>query len=111
MKLGVSPEHYLLDFFFTIFSRSLPLGVSVRVWDCFLLEGQVFLFRTALALLKMYEGELLKSSLEQIVPLLRKLPEDVTEARLFAALDDITVPRYIHQFIDRIVAGAAKDVV
>jgi hypothetical protein len=106
VHLGVSPEHYLLDFFFTIFSRSLPLSVCARVWDCFLLEGEVMLFRTALALLKMYEGELLKSSLEQIVPLLRKLPEDVTEARLFAALEDITVPKYIHQFIERIVAGS-----
>lgn len=103
--LGVSPEHYLLDWFFTAFSRSLPLPILTRVWDCFFLDGEVFLFRVALAVLKLHETELLGCTLEQIVPLLRRLPEDVSDVgALFAALEQITVPQYIHQFIERIVS-------
>ena len=108
-RLGVSPEHFLLDYFFTAFSRSLPLPVVTRVWDCFFLEGEVFLYRVALALLKLYEPELLECNLERIIPLLRRLPEDVSEASLFTALEQITVPHYIHQFIERIVKTDAKE--
>lgn len=107
-NLGVSPEHYLLDYFFTAFSRSLPLPVVARAWDCFFLESErpVFLFRVVLAVLKLHESELMNCNLEQIVPLLRKLPEDVTEESLFRMLEQITVPQYIHQFIERIVKSA-----
>lgn len=36
--------------FFTIFTKSMPLEIASRVWDCFFLEGELFLFQTALGL-------------------------------------------------------------
>ena len=47
-EMGISTEHYLIDWFFTMFTKSLPLDICSRIWDCFFVEGQVFLFITAL---------------------------------------------------------------
>jgi len=68
----------------------------------------VFLFRTALAILKTYEPELIKSTLEECVPMLRRLPEDIDEQMLFTAIQSITVPDYVNQFISRILKSKKK---
>ncbi|XP_023218167.1 TBC1 domain family member 12-like [Centruroides sculpturatus] len=47
-KQGLSSDLYLVDWIYTLFSRSLPLDVACRVWDVFLRDGEEFLFRTAL---------------------------------------------------------------
>lgn len=56
--LSVSPESYLLDWFMTLFSRALPFDAASRLWDCYLIEGEVFLFRAALALLHLHRKSL-----------------------------------------------------
>jgi hypothetical protein len=87
-------------------SRSLPFGVALRVWDCFLLEGEVFLFRTAVALLYIFERALLRAcSLEDCLPILRHMADDLTEAVLFEAIRKIIVPPYIKQFLRKIEQG------
>lgn len=54
-NLSLTPEHYLPDWFMTIFSSILPLDLSSRLWDIFLLEGDIILFKTGLAVLKYLE--------------------------------------------------------
>jgi TBC1 domain family member 14 len=45
---ALTPDLYLLDWMYTMFSRAMPLDVTCRVWDVFLRDGEEFLFRTAL---------------------------------------------------------------
>jgi hypothetical protein len=40
-SIGVSSDMYLLDWFITLFTRSLPLDVAARVWDAFLVLDEV----------------------------------------------------------------------
>ena len=47
----------------------------MRVWDVFLVEDFKIVFRVALALIKNVEKELLVASFEDIMSLLRNLPE------------------------------------
>lgn len=49
----------LFAWFLTIFVDGTPPALFLRLWDCFLFEGDKILFRVALALLKMYESKLL----------------------------------------------------
>jgi len=51
---GVSSEMYLLDWNLSLFCKALPIEVAARVWDCYLLEGEVFIVRAALGLLRMH---------------------------------------------------------
>ena len=51
LKSGLTPDLYLLDWIYTIFSKAMPLDVACRVWDLFLRDGDEFLFRTALGMI------------------------------------------------------------
>lgn len=57
-----SIELSLFAWFLTIFVDGSPPTIFLRLWDCFLLEGDKILFRIALALLKVNESEILKLS-------------------------------------------------
>lgn len=45
---GLTPDLYLLDWVYTVFSKAMPLDVACRIWDVFLRDGEDFVFRTAL---------------------------------------------------------------
>lgn len=47
-KTTLSPDLYLLDWIYTIFTKAMNLDLACRVWDLFLRDGEPFLFRTAL---------------------------------------------------------------
>jgi hypothetical protein len=53
-KQDVCSEMFLLDWHLSLFAKSLSLEVVTRVWDLFLVEGEVFLTKTALGILRMY---------------------------------------------------------
>jgi hypothetical protein len=49
---GVSRDLYLVDWRLSLFCRALQLDVAVRVWDCYLREGEVYFVRASLGLLR-----------------------------------------------------------
>uniref|UniRef100_A0A7E4V228 PH domain-containing protein n=1 Tax=Panagrellus redivivus TaxID=6233 RepID=A0A7E4V228_PANRE len=51
-----------LNWFMSLFFDALPFQSMLRVWDCFLLEGSRVLFRISIALLGLYEQEILSRS-------------------------------------------------
>lgn len=60
-SINVEVEAITFDWFLSCFTNTLPPDVLFRVWDAFLcVEGEVYLFRIALALFKVYESALMK---------------------------------------------------
>ena len=65
---------YATQWFVTVFAYSLPFEIVVRVWDMFLDEGNVVLFRVAIAILQQLQKRLLsESGLDKLVPTLTAL--------------------------------------
>lgn len=62
----VKPSLYLFPWLSTLFVRYLPLDLSIRLFDNFLLEGDSFLFKTALVLLEILEPRLFNPVLEEL---------------------------------------------
>lgn len=58
-EAGLTAEMFLIDWFMTLYSKCLPIDVASVVWDLFLLDGEVVLYCTALALLRISEQALL----------------------------------------------------
>ncbi|XP_036709640.1 TBC1 domain family member 14 isoform X2 [Balaenoptera musculus] len=85
-KNNLTPDIYLIDWIFTLYSKSLPLDLACRVWDVFCRDGEEFLFRTALGLLKLFEDILTKMDFIHIAQFLTRLPEDLPAEELFASI-------------------------
>ncbi|XP_052248979.1 TBC1 domain family member 14-like [Dreissena polymorpha] len=89
-KNNLTPDIYLYDWIFTLFSKSLPLELACRVWDIFCRDGEEFLFRTALGILKSYEEVLLQMDFILLAQFLTRLPEgERYEAKLFRSIEAI----------------------
>ena len=57
--LGMTSNFYMLDWVFTLFSKPFDLDVACRLWDVFFRDGDLFIYRTALGILRMLQDELL----------------------------------------------------
>jgi len=58
---------YASSWFLTLFTTSLPLNISCRIMDCFLLEGLEIIFRIALTLLTIGKHDLLLLDMEGVI--------------------------------------------
>nr|XP_057914351.1 TBC1 domain family member 12-like [Doryrhamphus excisus]XP_057914355.1 TBC1 domain family member 12-like [Doryrhamphus excisus] len=83
---NLTPDLYLIDWIFTLYSKSLPLDVACRVWDVFCRDGEESLFRTGLGILRLFEDVLLQMDFIHIAQFLSRLPEDLQAHTLFAAM-------------------------
>ncbi|XP_030257256.1 TBC1 domain family member 12-like isoform X2 [Sparus aurata] len=83
---GVTPDLYLMDWILSLYTKPLPLDVACRVWDVFFRDGEEFLFRTALGILRLYQDVLLHMDLISIAQFLSRLPEELLSDRLFSCI-------------------------
>ncbi|XP_031734069.1 TBC1 domain family member 12-like [Anarrhichthys ocellatus] len=83
---NLTPDLYLIDWIFTLYSKSLPLDVACRVWDVFCRDGEESLFRTGLGILRLFEQVLLQMDFIHIAQFLTRLPEDLQAHTLFTAM-------------------------
>lgn len=68
---------------FTLYSKSLPLDLACRVWDVFCRDGEEFLFRTALGLLRLYQEVLTCMDFIHMAQFLTRLPDLIPADQLF----------------------------
>ena len=61
----------------TIFSRNFSFEFVTRIWDIFLFEDMKILYRVCLGLLKSVETEILSNSFENIMIIIRRIPQSV----------------------------------
>ncbi|CAK6978310.1 LOW QUALITY PROTEIN: TBC1 domain family member 12-like [Scomber scombrus] len=83
---SLTPDLFLIDWIFTLYSKSLPLDMACRVWDVFCRDGEESLFRTGLGILRLYEDVLLQMDFIHIAQFLTRLPEDLQSHTLFTAM-------------------------
>ena len=58
---------YASSWFLTLFTTSLPIALSCRIMDCFLLDGIEVIFRLAISLLLIGKPELLVQDMEGVI--------------------------------------------
>lgn len=77
-------EHMCLtEWFITLYCRPLALDVAGRVWDCYVVMGDLFLFQTAIGILLVLWPKLKNQSLETVCKVLRNDPFSMPADVLF----------------------------
>uniref|UniRef100_A0A8C1PA67 TBC1 domain family, member 14 n=1 Tax=Cyprinus carpio TaxID=7962 RepID=A0A8C1PA67_CYPCA len=88
---SLSSDIYLIDWIFTLYSKSLPLDIACRVWDVFCRDGEEFLFRTALGILRLYEDILTHMDFIHIAQFLTRLPDYISAEEIFSSITNINM--------------------
>ena len=103
---GVQPKMFLIDWFLTLFARTLSQDVACRVWDLYFLEGFILLYRTALALLKLLTYMLLPEDITGIMRLLSNLAGVITDADVLAeAIAETEVPEWVAKELELLLSS------
>lgn len=79
---NIEPAFYAPQWFLTLYIYTFPPAFVFRIWDIFFAEGWKVLFRVPLALLKWREKALRKLEMQDLLPALKKLADDVPEHKL-----------------------------
>ncbi|XP_013783393.1 USP6 N-terminal-like protein isoform X2 [Limulus polyphemus] len=76
-KYEIHSSLYTLKWFFQCFLDRVPFTLTLRLWDIYILEGEMVLTAMSYTLLKLHRKTLLKMGLEEIVEFLQvKLEQD-----------------------------------
>ena len=58
--LDITTDLFLIDWMLTLYSKNMELDTVTRIWDNFMLDGEIFAIKTGLALLQYFERNFLK---------------------------------------------------
>lgn len=89
--LELKSELYLIEWLVYLYSKNLEIEVVSRIWDNFLLEGEIFAYKSAIAILKYFERDLIKQSFSGALSLLQK--PSIDESLFFQTVFTIQTSR------------------
>jgi len=69
----ILPEHYLLEWFMTLYTRNIYFDLALRIWDIYMIEGIVALYKTAIVIFSLHEKEYLQLEFSDIMNHLKNL--------------------------------------
>jgi len=78
-EVDLRPEQFLLEWFMTLYAKCLSIDVASVIWDLFFLDGEVVLYCTALALLRMSEQRLLSEDCIDLEGCLKILGQELRD--------------------------------
>eukprot|EP00602_Paraphysomonas_sp_CaronLab_P008488 CAMPEP_0185028716 /NCGR_PEP_ID=MMETSP1103-20130426/14654_1 /TAXON_ID=36769 /ORGANISM="Paraphysomonas bandaiensis, Strain Caron Lab Isolate" /LENGTH=322 /DNA_ID=CAMNT_0027563225 /DNA_START=110 /DNA_END=1078 /DNA_ORIENTATION=- len=94
---GVASEVFLLDWNLSLFAKAAPVPVATRLWDSYMVEGEVFVVRAALGILQMFEFKLQSSTMEGIIKLLSHLPDNTDPDKLMGYISGVSISEQTYQ--------------
>lgn len=83
-KTEIDPVLYMFEWFMCLFVRNLPWGTVLRIWDMFLCEGIVVIFKAAIVILgTTLTSDHKKMDQHDILHLLKHVPEKELHEAVF----------------------------
>ena len=87
-KLEITPQFYIVPWFEELFTRTFSYKILLRIFDLFLINGEIVLYQTSLAILKILEEDLLNLTINDVFKVLERIPENVSENDLVGKIID-----------------------
>lgn len=83
-KSDIDPVLYMFEWFMCLFVRNLPWATVLRIWDMFLCEGIVVIFKAAIVILgNTLTNDHKKMDQHDILQLLKNVPESQLQESVF----------------------------
>jgi hypothetical protein len=65
--VDLTTDLFLVDWLLTLYSKNVDIETAGRIWDNFLLDGEIFAIKTGLAILVYFESRFLKETHFKII--------------------------------------------
>lgn len=89
-ELGLQCSVFLFEWVVTVYSNIFPLSTSARLWDSWLLYGEVYFIRICLAVcVCLWDQVTENGGYEMLIILFKSIDKYVTEENLFNRIDEI----------------------
>ena len=69
----IMPEHYLLEWIMTLYTRNVFIDLSFRIWDIYMIEGIICLYKTAIVIFSIHQKDYLHMDFSDILNHLKNL--------------------------------------
>eukprot|EP00667_Euglena_gracilis_P005133 EG_transcript_5161 len=89
---GLRVEFYCIDWFVTLYSKSLPLDIAARIWDLFLMDPD-YLYLAGLGLIKLFIHKFTDADFEDMFEFITHLPKKMNEDAFFHEVASLGVSK------------------
>ena len=96
----VFPEHYLLEWFMTLFTRNLNIELALRIWDIYMIEGIYVVYKTAIVIFTLDEKKLINMDFAEIMDFLKNFEKNNYDEDKF--VDEIYKIKFSDKIINKI---------
>ena len=69
----ILPEHYLLEWFMTLYTRNIYIDLALRIWDIYMIEGIVSLYKSAIVIFSIHQKEYIQMEFSEVMNHLKNL--------------------------------------
>ena len=90
-KHRIESDLYMINWVMSLYCHALPLDTVTRVWDVYVLDGDVAIFRAALGILKLFQAKLMKMNFEEMAYFLSHVPKDIKADELLSSMRTVRV--------------------
>lgn len=107
-KSRVKENLYFYKWAKYLFALTFPYEPLLRIWDCFLLKGDIFIFEVAISILIVLEKDLINSSFDTIFSKLLVFPVEYIESELFDTIEKLDISKEYKEEFEVYEIGAEK---
>ena len=82
-KNDILPEHYLLEWIMTLYTRTFNIEIILRIWDVYMIEGFKALYKVAVVIIIILEKDLTNLDFSGIMNKLKEIKNLKIEENVF----------------------------
>ena len=96
----ILPEHYLLEWFMTLYTRNIFIDLAFRIWDIYMIEGILALYKVAIVIFRIHQNQYLKMEFSDIMNHLKNLENNHYNEDRF--IEDMNKVKFDEKIINKI---------
>ena len=81
----------------------MDYNITARIWDSFFVEGEAYAMKVSLGILKYYEMELRLSTFDEAIKILKNIPMETNEERLFQLINNMQLTNPVTELVAELV--------
>ena len=99
-EIEILPEHYLLEWFMTLYTRNIFIDLAFRIWDIYMIEGILALYKVAIVIFRIHQNQYLKMEFSDIMNHLKNLENNHYNEDRF--IEDMNKVKFDEKIINKI---------